>query len=253
MPSKYWIKLYHEILDDPKMGRLSDRLFRRTIEFFLLAGEVDRDGELPPLPDIAWRLRTDDEQLETEMIELQRIGILSYSEGEWVVTKFADRQSAVSGAERVARYRQRKRQDEYYETDPLPISNDDVTDRYTDTDTDTDTEVKSAPHPIHEMLALWGELFPNKPQPKPTTKSIRSKVDTRFKSDHFAENWRRAMYTASRSPTLQKESWFDFRFFIRNDDNYQKCLDNWMAWKDQRLSDNGDKVRTLEGYEYAGS
>ena len=29
---KYWIKLYHEILDDPKMGRLSDRTWRRTNE-----------------------------------------------------------------------------------------------------------------------------------------------------------------------------------------------------------------------------
>ena len=25
MASRYWIKLYHEILDDPKMGRLTDR------------------------------------------------------------------------------------------------------------------------------------------------------------------------------------------------------------------------------------
>jgi len=29
MGSPYWIKLYHEILNDPKMGRLPDRLWRR--------------------------------------------------------------------------------------------------------------------------------------------------------------------------------------------------------------------------------
>ena len=39
MPSKYWIKLYHEVLDDPKMARLPDRLYRRCIEVFLLAGK----------------------------------------------------------------------------------------------------------------------------------------------------------------------------------------------------------------------
>ena len=60
MASRYWIKLYHEILDDPKMGRLPHALFRRAIEFFLMAGEYGRDGGLPALADIAWRLRADE-------------------------------------------------------------------------------------------------------------------------------------------------------------------------------------------------
>lgn len=134
MASKYWIKLYHEILDDPKMGRLSDRSFRRTIQLFLLAGEFDDDGYLPDLNDIAWRLRCDPEELETEMIELQNLKILSKIDGRWFVTKFQDRQAPVSGAERVARYRERKRKDEYYETETERHSNEGVTKRYTDTD-----------------------------------------------------------------------------------------------------------------------
>jgi len=39
MTGNYWIKLYIEILHDAKMGAMSDRLWRRTIEMFLLAGE----------------------------------------------------------------------------------------------------------------------------------------------------------------------------------------------------------------------
>ena len=64
MASRYWIKLYHEILDDPKMGRLPDALFRRAIELFLIAGENGRDGGLPALADIAWRLRADEIELD---------------------------------------------------------------------------------------------------------------------------------------------------------------------------------------------
>lgn len=30
--ANYWIKLYHEILDDPLMATMPDRLWRRTIE-----------------------------------------------------------------------------------------------------------------------------------------------------------------------------------------------------------------------------
>lgn len=38
---KSWIKLYTEILNDPKMGRLTDRQYRTCINLFL-----DADGEL---------------------------------------------------------------------------------------------------------------------------------------------------------------------------------------------------------------
>lgn len=151
MASKYWIKLYHEILDDPKMGRLRDRLWRRVIECFLLAGELEEDGWLPPLADMAWRLRADAEQLETELAELAAVGILEMREGRWFVSKFAERQAALSGAERMARLRERKRKQEYYagETPELPDSDDGVTFRHTDTDTEKKRkDTDSAPAPL---------------------------------------------------------------------------------------------------------
>lgn len=86
-----------------------------------------------------------------------------------------------------------------------------------------------------DLLDLWGELFPEKPQPRPGTKSYRDKFRTRLKNDHFRDNWESALRAAAESPTLHKESWFDLRFFLRNDDNYQKCLDRWMEWKDKQL------------------
>ncbi len=107
MASRYWIKLYHEILDDPKMGRLSDTLFRRTIELFLLAGDYSREGELPPLTDIAWRLRVDLEALIGEMNELRENGILTLSDSNvWIVTHFKQRQSAEPTALRSHHYRE---------------------------------------------------------------------------------------------------------------------------------------------------
>ena len=67
MTGSYWIKLYHEILDDPKMGRLPDKLFRRVIELFLIAGETHENGKLPSIDDMAWRLRLDPEELEKDI------------------------------------------------------------------------------------------------------------------------------------------------------------------------------------------
>ena len=59
---RFWIKLYLEILDDPKMGLLPDWLWRRAIELFLLAGENGNDGLLQPVTDLAWRLRVSTEK-----------------------------------------------------------------------------------------------------------------------------------------------------------------------------------------------
>ena len=162
MPSYYWIKLYHEINDDAKMGRLSDRLFRRSIQFFLLAGELDDGGHLPEIQDIAWRLRCDQEQLETEMIELQDCRILSKIDGRWLVTKFVERQAPISGAERVANYRDRKRKSNYYETQPLHSSDEDVTKRYTDIDIDKIRRDKEAEKELNGASADTGKSKPKK-------------------------------------------------------------------------------------------
>lgn len=92
MASKYWIKLYHEIVDDPKMGQLPDHLWRRCIELFLIAGEHNQSGQLPNLDDTAWRLRTNSEMLEAELNDLARFGITNLVDGAWQVTKFRERQ-----------------------------------------------------------------------------------------------------------------------------------------------------------------
>lgn len=152
MKSKYWIKLYHEILDDPKMGRLSDRLYRRTIEMFLLAGDYDQGGVLPPLEDIAWRLHLNPEQLETDLIELQRIGILDVSEGQWYVAKFAERQTADSNTERWQRWKERQHKGDYYSEEPPSPSGDYTNatssqrianDMFADKDIDKEVEAES--------------------------------------------------------------------------------------------------------------
>ena len=130
MQSYYWIKLYHEILHDPKMGRLSDRLWRRAIEVFLLAGENGGDGKLPVLEDMAWTLRAEPTELSADLEQLEKLGILEMRDELWFVTHFAERQAAADGAERVSRHRNRAKKRRYYgtETDREPNGNESVTD-----------------------------------------------------------------------------------------------------------------------------
>lgn len=85
----------------------------------------------------------------------------------------------------------------------------------------------------------WKHFFPHgvKTQPKTTTASHRKKIDTRWRNKDFRESWWVALKVASTSPTLILSSWFDFAWFVKNDDNWTKLLSephHWMHWKDER-------------------
>lgn len=143
MAAKYWIKLYHEILEDSKMGRLPDNLWRRAIELFLMAGELDSQGQLPGTGDIAWRLRQSEEVLEDELSRLESLGILTKNDKGWLVTNFAKRQAPTETVDRVRQFRKRQRRLASSDEKVTDNKGDDyanVTKSYIDTDTDTDTD-----------------------------------------------------------------------------------------------------------------
>ena len=111
-----WIKFYIETLDDPKMGRLPDNLWRRFFECCLLAGDLagsrDLGGRLPSLSDISWRLRIDEEILRSEFDQLVRVGLVDYSSTNpvdefWYVVNYVKRQSTMTAKERMRRKRAR--------------------------------------------------------------------------------------------------------------------------------------------------
>jgi len=218
MASKYWIKLYHEVLDDPKMGRLSNRLWRRAIELFLIAGDYDQGGELPNVGDMAWRLRISEDDLLADLDALENIHIVSLNGAMHVVTNFAKRQSAVSDAERMRRYRDRNRT-----SDDVVINTvtNDVTIR--NTDTDTDTEIDTEIDETTTILETWAVLFPSKQQPRRAT--ISAKVKTRLKDTGFRRDWRKALERVKDSTFCLEGNWFTLSWFLNSENNWTKCLD----------------------------
>lgn len=108
MAYMYWMRLYYEILDDYKMYSLSDHLFRRTIELFLLAGEKNDKGKLPPPREIAWRLRASPDDMMKDMLALRDVRILTQNGDEWIVTNYDKRQKPMPKKD----YMKRKREDD---------------------------------------------------------------------------------------------------------------------------------------------
>lgn len=131
MAHTYWIKSYISILDDPKIARLPDYLWRMRMELQHIAGEYGKDGSLPPVADIAWRLRLDEVKAAERLSALSQVGEVAQDvSGAWYIPHFAEQQGPSPTAQRVKAHREkRKREQEELKRFVTP-----------DTETDTETE-----------------------------------------------------------------------------------------------------------------
>lgn len=156
----YWLKLYVEILDDPKMGTLQDRLWRRVVELFLAAKRYNRDGLLPDTGHIAWMLHMDADLLDVDLQEIARTGIIERLENGWRVVHFAERQDRSTAAERKQAQRDRERHQQY-EDDTA------ATEKKINSLTEKEKDW------LHKITDAFGEMFANPYQVK-TALMIRS-------------------------------------------------------------------------------
>jgi len=142
----YWIKLYHEILDDPKMATLPDRLWRRSVELFLIAGKLcsDKSGVLPDTRQLAWLLRMQTDELQADIDQLVSTGIVESIPNGWLIVNFNKRQSPATSAERVRQHRERKQKEQYYGDVTDLKRNVTQINRLTESETESETETTSS-------------------------------------------------------------------------------------------------------------
>lgn len=170
-----WFRAYDEALDDPKIQMLSDKLHRFWWACLCLASK--HEGYLPPVQEIAWRLRKSPEVVADMIAELYERRLLdregeTFSPHNWAYRQF---ESDISTS-RVREFRERKRnaaetsskRDETVsETAPEQTHIQNRADTYTE----TELRAPEPPPPIP---------FPQKPQPpKPTAADL----------DHISLRW----------------------------------------------------------------
>jgi hypothetical protein len=71
-----WLRLYHEVLDDPKVQRLDARVFRAWINLLCLASRSQPRGLLSEIDDIAFALRMTAEEARSAVETLIECGLL---------------------------------------------------------------------------------------------------------------------------------------------------------------------------------
>ena len=84
------------------------------------------------------------------------------------------------------------------------------------------------------FIAGWLECFPMKAQPRKSNTALRTKFYARLKDAGFRANWRSALWNNKGKRYLQKDGWFKAKWFVHNDDNYEKLLDGTFDFKEEQ-------------------
>lgn len=104
-----WLRLYDDLVDDPKVQRLPGDLFKALINLWCITSQ--NDGALPPTADIAFKLRISVAKVEATIAGLRNAGLIDDDgNGNLAPHNWNGRQfkSDVS-TERVQRFRKRPR------------------------------------------------------------------------------------------------------------------------------------------------
>src|SRR4051812_21610626 len=103
-----WFRVYNELVDDPKVQRLDPALFKVLINLWCLASA--NDGDLPPLDEIAFKLRMKREKTQRLLTELRAAGLIDDNERAARPHNWGERQYTSDGSTpRVKRFRERRR------------------------------------------------------------------------------------------------------------------------------------------------
>lgn len=135
-----WFRFYHEFVDDPKIAMMSDSDQLLWVKALCLASDSKVRG-LILLSDeeICWKLRVTIETWKHAIDKFRAKGMLDHHPDGYKVTHWDERQfESDSSAERVKRYRLRKKEEESDDTESVLKRECNVT----ETPPDTDAEQK---------------------------------------------------------------------------------------------------------------
>jgi hypothetical protein len=73
-----WFRVYDDLVDDPKLQRIDPALFKALINLWCLVSA--NGGVLPPIEEIAFKLRMKPEKVQRILKELQAAGLVDNDE-----------------------------------------------------------------------------------------------------------------------------------------------------------------------------
>jgi len=136
----YWLKLYTEILEDPKYSRLSDNAKLGMYELMLVAKRFGDEGILPNVDDIAFYTRRQPEWWTAVLKELDSIHFITNTDDGCIIRKFSERQAPADGKTRAKMSREISHRNEFRIKQTACETHDVACETHGETETETETE-----------------------------------------------------------------------------------------------------------------
>lgn len=157
----YWLKLYTEILDDPKYYRLSDNAKLGMYELMLVAKKVGFEGDLPSIADIEFYTRRQASWWVPVIDELKAIEFIVVNENGDKIRKFEERQAAVTVTEKQRYYRESLHKKEFSSYEPVTDALRNVTEsKSKSTDVEVEKEIDVDADSGSGLVSTFLELYP---------------------------------------------------------------------------------------------
>lgn len=89
------------------------------------------------------------------------------------------------------------------------------------------------------FLRRWGELLPDKPQVRATTKSYQKQFKARWQDPDFRLDWDRSLQLLAQSISWQEGSYYTVEFFLRDGQSgphWRRGIDNFYRTPDEKLA-----------------
>jgi len=242
-----WLRLYTELLDDPKMRDFTGDEFRDWIFLLCLARESSEPGTIfMSVEDTAWRLRrpVDEFRRTLEKCASPEKGMIEVYDDRIVLLNFASRQydcpsdhpSAVS--ERVRRCRDKARRDRDKEKRDCNDSETPCNARDRDSERDPDSERESeeavsdetvsTAAPCDDIVSLYNSLCTSLPRVQTVTEKRKKTIKTRWKKHHDLSTYRQLFSMAEASDFLSGRNgkWTSCNFdWLLKEPNMVKVLE----------------------------
>jgi hypothetical protein len=120
-----WFRLWTDILDDPKMSRLSDDEYRAFTYLLAMAAEEEKEGHIPyDAADISWRIRLPLDLITRSLDKLLALEIIGPNGNGWKFIHWEKRQfKSDDRSEYFRDWYQKKRASKHSNVEPNVVLN----------------------------------------------------------------------------------------------------------------------------------
>ena len=146
--ARRWIRLYTELLNDPKVQMLPPDVFKAYINLLCIAGQNDKNGEIPAdQMSLAFMLRLPENELDRVIVMLINQKLIDKTENGMAIHGWKSRQyesdTDPTRFERVKRFREKQDKNDNQKVKRVSHAFRNGNETCIDTDTDTDTETEN--------------------------------------------------------------------------------------------------------------